>query len=133
MTVAGGVVAAGRRYAVAREAPGDGVEAQPAVNVLIADALDDRRGDRVESEAVEALAICGLPGVRMGTGVYQAVAVRRPTAEESTFAGGLIGHRGPHADLDAIAFALAHTPVERHDQVVGVRARVDAAADLRDP
>jgi hypothetical protein len=43
------------------------------------------------------------------------------------------GHRGPDADLDAVAFAFAHAAVEGHDQFVGVAARVDGPADLGNP
>jgi hypothetical protein len=45
----------------------------------------------------------------------------------------LVSHCRSHPDLDAVALSLAHAAVERHHEVVGIRARVDPAADLGDP
>ena len=42
-------------------------------------------------------------------------------------------HGRADPDLDPVALALGHAAVEAHDQVVGVRARVDLAADLGHP
>jgi len=52
----------------AGQALGDGVDA-PAGGVLGEDALDDGCGDRVDIEALQALAVRGLGGVGMRAGV----------------------------------------------------------------
>lgn len=46
---------------------------------------------------------------------------------------GLGAHGGPYADLDAVAFSLAHAAEDGHDEVVGLVVRVDGAADLGHP
>ena len=70
-------------------------------------------------ERVQPLAVGGLARVGVGAGVGEPVAVRRAAAEEPAFDRGLGRHGRADADLDAVAFALAHAAVEGHDQVVG--------------
>ena len=69
----------------------------------------------------------------MRTGVREAVAVGRSAAEETPFGGGLGGHGGADPDFDAVPFAFAHPAVQRHDEVVGVAAGVDGAANFGHP
>jgi hypothetical protein len=61
----------------------------------------------------------------------QPIAVGWSAAKEPPLGGGLGAHGGPHSGLDSVAFALGHAAEQGHDQVVGVGAGVDAAADLR--
>jgi len=82
MAVAFGVVHTGRRDAVPDEPFGDGVEPQTAVDVLVEDALEHRRGDRAGRKAAETLAIVGLARVGVRASVDQLVAAGRPPAEE---------------------------------------------------
>ncbi|MDI5969853.1 hypothetical protein POF50_010985 [Streptomyces sp. SL13] len=118
--------------AVVGQALGNRVDADTG-QVLGEDPLDHHGGDRVEFEAVQALAVCGLRRVRVRAGVDQHVAVRRSTAEEAPFDLRLCGHRGPHPDLDAVPLALADATEDRHDEVVRFGFRVDGTADLRHP
>ncbi|UGQ10551.1 hypothetical protein LO772_27450 [Yinghuangia sp. ASG 101] len=90
-------------------------------------------GDGVGFEAVQASAVGGLGGVGVRPGVGEAVAVGRASAEVAAFDLGLGGHGGADADLDALAFGLAHAAEHRHDHVVGFGLGVDRAADLGDP
>ena len=121
-----------RGDAVGVEARGDQVQAE-AAHVLLEDSLNDDRRNGVGRKPAEPLTVGGLAGVRVGAGVGELIAVWRTTAEVAAFDGGLAGHRRADAGLDAHAFALAHSAVERHDQVVGFGARVDCATDLGYP
>jgi hypothetical protein len=120
------------RDAVLAQPASDGGHAAPG-DVLLEDAPHDRRGDRVRLEPVEVLAAGGLARVGVRAGVGEPVAVGRPSAEKPAFQFGLCLHRRPDADLDAVPLALAHAATERHDEIVGVRAGVDGAADLGHP
>nr|WP_237289636.1 hypothetical protein [Streptomyces gilvosporeus] len=126
------VVRGRARDAVSGESFSDGVVATP-VEVLPEDPLDDGGGDEVDFESVELLAVGRLGRVGMRPGVHDPVAVRWSATEEAAFELGLGGHGRPHADLDAIAFALAHAPEDRHHHVVGFAVGVDAPADLGNP
>lgn len=130
--VAGPVVGGGTEDSVGGQGLGDREQA-PAGQVLAEDPFDHWRGDRVGFEAMQASTVHSLRRVGVGPGVGEPVAVGWPATEESALGGGLGGHRGANPDLDAVAFAFAHSAVERHDQVVGVTARVNRAADLGHP
>ncbi|HZU72603.1 MAG TPA: hypothetical protein VE990_07505 [Acidimicrobiales bacterium] len=82
---------------------------------------------------MQALAVRRLARVGMGAGVDQAVPVRGPAAKEAAFAAGLGGHGRADPDLDPVALAFRHAAVQRHDQVMGVGAGIDGAADLGHP
>src|SRR2546428_70774 len=84
-------------------------------------------------EASKPLADCGLARVWVGPCVGKLVAVRGSAAQEPALGGGLFGHGGPDPDLDAVPLALAHAPVQAHDQIVGLGSGVDATADLGHP
>jgi hypothetical protein len=59
-------------------------------------------------------------GVRVRAGVGEPIAVGRASAEEPALQLGLRLHRRADADLDAVALALAHAAIERHDEIVRV-------------
>jgi hypothetical protein len=67
---------------IAGEPFGDGVDARPG-EVFAVDALHDRGGDRVGFQPVQALAVGGLGGVRVWSGVGEPVAVGWASAEEA--------------------------------------------------
>ncbi|KOU53166.1 hypothetical protein ADK54_05280 [Streptomyces sp. WM6378] len=69
----------------------------------------------------------------MRSGVFQCVAVRGAAAQVAAFDLGLRGHRGPNADLDAVALAFAHSAEDGHDEVVGLIVGVDGPADFWNP
>ncbi len=69
----------------------------------------------------------------MGAGVGEAVAVGRTAAEEPPLVLSLGGHGRADPDLDPVPLTLRHAAVERHHEIVGIRARIDFAADLGDP
>nr|WP_231509185.1 hypothetical protein [Streptosporangium roseum] len=91
------------------------------------------RGDRVELQPVQPAAVCGLGRVGVRAGVTEAIAVRRPPAEETALHLGLGRHRGPDPDLDPVALALAHPAEDAHHQVVRLVGRVDGPAYLGHP
>ncbi|MEI2699059.1 MAG: hypothetical protein V9E94_12190 [Microthrixaceae bacterium] len=132
VSVAGWVVRAGGRDAIGGQRLGDRPESSTG-EVVVEDALDDRRGAGVDLETVLALAGGCFRWVGVGAGVAEQVAVGRPSAEEAALGGGLGCHGAADADLDPVAFALAHAAVEAHDHVVGVGSGVDLAADLGYP
>lgn len=101
--------------------------------VLLEDPPHHRRRGRVGRQPSQPLPGGRLAGVRVRPGVDELVAVRRPPAEEPTFDGGLARHRRADTGLDPRPLALAHPAVERHDEVVGLGAGVDGAADLGHP
>lgn len=130
--VAGSVVGGRAKNAVASQPFGDGIQAL-AAEVFGEDADDDGGCYGVGFEAVEAFAVGSLGRVGVGARVGEPVAVRGSAAEVAAFDLGLGGHGGADADLDAVAFALAHAAEDRHDQVVGLVVRVDGPADFGDP
>jgi len=132
VTVARRIVGRGRQDAVGREPLGDGHESLSG-DVLLEDAQYDGRGDGVGLELVQARAHRCLGRVWVRAGVAELVSVRRSTTEEPPLGRGLSGHGGADTNLDAVALALAHAAVEAHDEVVGVRARVDPTAYLGHP
>ncbi len=69
----------------------------------------------------------------MRSGLNELIPVRWPAAEEPAFQCGLRRHGGADADLDPVAFGLAHSPEHRHDQVVRLVIWVERPADLRHP
>ncbi|WP_275560582.1 hypothetical protein [Streptomyces sp. 5-6(2022)] len=108
---------------------------QPVFGDLVEmeDPLHDRRGDRVGLQAVQAAPVGGLGRVGVRSGVDEPVAVGRASPEVAAFDLGLGAHRGANADLDAVAFALAHAAEDRHHQVVRLGLRIDGPADFRHP
>nr|WP_262928549.1 hypothetical protein [Streptomyces sp. CBMA152] len=134
--IAVGVVGGGARDVVASEAFGDGVEsaaAEAAGQELAEDPLDDPADGGVELQAVKPLSVGGLRRVGMRPGVAQEIAVRGSAAQVSALDEGLGRHGGADADLDAVAFALAHAAEDGHDKVVGFAVGVDRAADFGHP
>ena len=83
-------------FGVAGEPFSDGVD-RPG-EVFAVDALHDRCGVRVGLQLVQALAVGGCAGVRVGSGVGEPVAVGRASAEETALQRRLGDHRGPDAD-----------------------------------
>jgi len=117
---------------IAGELLGDGVQARSG-DVLLEDPDHDRSGQRVRLEAVEpdALGRFGRDGVRPC--IHKAVAVRGATAEESPLRGGLGGHGGPNPRADSRSLPLAHPAEQGHEEVMGLRPRVHATPNFRDP
>ncbi|KPC61340.1 hypothetical protein ADL29_25065 [Streptomyces chattanoogensis] len=130
--VAGTVMSGGAGDAVMGQALGDGVQAL-ATQVVGEDADDYECGVGIRFEAAEVFAVGGLRGIGVPTREGEAVPVGRSAAEVAAFDPGLGGHGGADADLDAVAFALAHAAEDGHDQVVGFVVGVDGPADLGDP
>ena len=93
----------------------------------------DRRGHRVGLETMEATAVVRLARVGVRAGVGEAIPERGSAALEASLDRDLGFHRGSDAGLDAVPFAFAHAAVERHDDLVGVAAGIDRAADLGHP
>ncbi|WP_234025016.1 MULTISPECIES: hypothetical protein [unclassified Streptomyces] len=111
---------------------GDGVEAAP-VEIFPEDALDDRGGDEIHVKPVEPLAVGRFGRIGVRPGVRDSVAVGRSAAEEAAFELSLGRYGCPDADLDAIAFALAHAAEDGHHHVVSFTVGVDPPADLGNP
>jgi len=132
VAVASRVVGGGGGDAVSGQVLGD-CEQSRTSEVLGKDASDDECGDWVRFQTVKASAHRRLPGVGMTTSVGQPVAVRRSTAEESTFVLRLGCHGRPHVDFDAISFTLRHPAIEVHHEVMGVAVGVHLTAHFRDP
>nr|WP_246547325.1 hypothetical protein [Nonomuraea rubra] len=130
--VPGRVVRRRARDPVAGKPLGYGEQAV-AVEEGSEDLFHHGRGCGIEFQPVGTLAVGGLGGVGVRAGIGQPVAVWRPAAEEAALHLGLGGHGASHADLDAIALALAHAAEHAHDQVMGLVGRVDRAAYLGYP
>jgi hypothetical protein len=82
---------------------------------------------------VQTLAVGGLGGVGVRSGVDELVAVGRASTEEAAFHLGLGGHRGADPDPDPVSLALGDTAEHRRDQIVGFVVGIDRTADLRHP
>ena len=132
MRVAGRVVLGRGGNPVAGQPLGDGEQATPS-KVLGEDPPDHPRGPGVLFQLVQALAVGGLGGVGVRPGVGDPVAVGGPPAEEPALNRGLGGHGGADPQLDPVPLAFGHAAEHRHDQVMGLRVRVDGAADLGNP
>ncbi len=63
----------------------------PSMN-SVEDPLDHRRGHGIGLEAAKALAVGGLAGIGVGSGVGETVAVGRPPTEVAALACSLGGH-----------------------------------------
>ncbi|GBE22322.1 hypothetical protein BMS3Bbin01_01694 [bacterium BMS3Bbin01] len=122
----------GGEDSICGESLGDGVQT-PARQKLGEDPLHHRRYCRVKLEPVELLAGGGFGGVGVGSGVGELVSVGWPSAEEAALDGSLGGHRGTNPGFDAVSFTLAHSPIQVHDDLVGVGARVDRTAHFGHP
>src|ERR1700745_3229937 len=85
-----------------------------AINELLEDTTDDRRGDRVGFEPVQSLAVRCLAWVGMRPSVGERVAIRGAAPKKSPLVPPQVGHWGPDAYLDAVALALAHAAVQAH-------------------
>nr|WP_307565258.1 hypothetical protein [Streptosporangium lutulentum] len=132
VAVAARVVGRRAGNAIGAQAFGDGVKTT-AFQELTKDPGHDGSGELVEFQSVLPLAFGRLGGIGMGTGISQAIAVRRPAPKEAAFHLSLGLHGAAHADLDAIALALAHPGEHAHDEVMGLVVRVDRAAHLGHP
>ncbi|MFY9588431.1 MAG: hypothetical protein WAT66_13345 [Actinomycetota bacterium] len=130
-TTTRGVVHGWRRHAIPREVFGDRPESL-STDILLEDASNDRRLRGIGLELMQSLTGGCLSRVRVRPCVAESVAIWHTPPEVPTLRG-LRAHRCSSADLDSVPLALRHAAEERHDHVVGVRARVDAATDLRDP
>ena len=61
------------------------------------------------------------------------MSMSRLPAEEPALDCGLGGHGGADPQFDPVPLAFGHAAEHRHDQVMGLRVRVDGAADLGNP
>ena len=123
----------GRRpNAIPRETLRNAEEPLPT-QVLAEDASHHRSRDRVDAKTVQSSPQHRIPGVGVNTGLGEEISVRRAAAEEPAFVLGLSRHSSTHPDLDPVPPSLAHPAVEGHHEVVGVRAGVDLAPNLRYP
>nr|WP_263972282.1 hypothetical protein [Spongiactinospora rosea] len=132
MPVAGPVMRRRARHPVAGQPFGDRVD-PPARAELAEDPPYHLGRRRVRRQATQPLAVGGLGRVGVRPQVHQVVPVRRAPAQEAALGLGEGGHRGPHPDLDPVAFAFADPAEHRHDQFVGLVGRVDRPAHLRHP
>lgn len=130
--VAVGIGCGGGGNPLVGELAGDGVEAPPGYEHF-EDPAHHGGGGRVGFEAVLVLAGGGFGRGRMRSGVDQPVPIGWASPQEASFDGGLGGHGGPDPSLDAVAFPFAHSPIEAHHDLMGIRARVDRASYLRYP
>nr|WP_228717267.1 hypothetical protein [Allosaccharopolyspora coralli] len=126
------VTSCGRRGAFGGELLRDR-EHSGTSQILVEDPFDDRCRFRVQLQLVESFAVGGFRGVGVWSGVRQAVAIGRSTAEEATFDLSLGAHGRSNADLDPVAFALGHAAEHAHDQVVRLGRGIDGPADFGDP
>lgn len=107
MTVSCRVVRGRARESIGRQPFGDCIEAA-TIQVLTEDPCDYRRGYFVEFQAMQALAVRRLGGIRMRPGVDKAVAVRWTPTQEPAFHLSLCGHGGASQ-----AASTGSTPVTR--------------------
>ncbi len=105
--------------------------ANSAARLLISKARSARSNSpRVTGEPPKLLARGRFGGVGVWSGVGELVAVGWPTPEEAALDGGLGGHRGADPSFDTVAFPFAHPPIQVHDDLMRVRARVDRTSDF---
>ena len=130
--VTSGVVRGRARDTVAGEHLGDGVDAVPGEEQG-EDPAHHRRRFGGEVEPVQPLAVRGLGRVGVRARVREQVPVRRASAQESALHAGEGFHSGADADLDPVAFGLAHPSEHAHHHVVGFVGGVDRPAHLGHP